>query len=95
VPGRRLPARRCVDSRDILHATTTGDPRPTAGASLLAEVAPHCTLIVRIVHDLTWRGWPIGPFVANYIIGELFVKNIATKTLRTIKQHIEGHNVLP
>ena len=36
---------------------------------------------VRIVHDLTWRGWPIGPWVAHAIIGELFVKNIATKTL--------------
>jgi hypothetical protein len=45
---------------------------------------------VRIVHDLTWR-WPIiGPLVAQYIIGELFVKNIATKTLRTIKHHIEN-----
>ena len=46
---------------------------------------------VRIVHDLTW-GWPpIGPLVAKYIIGELFVSNIASKTLRTIKQHIEAH----
>jgi ribosome-associated toxin RatA of RatAB toxin-antitoxin module len=45
---------------------------------------------VRIVHDLTW-GWPpIGPLVATYVIGELFVSNIASKTLRTIKQHIEG-----
>ena len=45
---------------------------------------------VRIVHDLTLH-WPlIGPFVANYIIGRLFVSNIATKTLWTIKQHIEG-----
>jgi ribosome-associated toxin RatA of RatAB toxin-antitoxin module len=46
---------------------------------------------VRIVHDLTW-GWPpIGPLLAHYIIGELFVSNIASKTLRTIKQHVEGH----
>lgn len=46
---------------------------------------------VRIVHDLTW-GWPpVGPLVANYIIGELFVSNIAAKTLRIIKQHIEAH----
>jgi ribosome-associated toxin RatA of RatAB toxin-antitoxin module len=44
---------------------------------------------VRIVHDLILR-WPlIGPCVANRIIGQLFVSNIATKTLRTIKQHIE------
>jgi uncharacterized membrane protein len=46
---------------------------------------------VRIVHDLTWRWPPIGPLIARYIIGELFVSNIASKTLRTIKQHIEGH----
>ena len=46
---------------------------------------------VRIVHDLMWRWPPIGPLIAHYIIGELFVSNIASKTLRTIKQHIEGH----
>ena len=45
---------------------------------------------VRIVHDLTWRWWPIGPWVANHVIGELFVSNIASKTLRTLKQHIES-----
>lgn len=45
---------------------------------------------VRIVHDLTWRWPPIGPFVADYIIGRLFVSHIATKTLRTIKHHIES-----
>ena len=44
---------------------------------------------VRIVHDLTWRGWPIGPWIAHYVIGELFVRNIASKTLRTFKHHIE------
>jgi uncharacterized membrane protein len=44
---------------------------------------------VRIVHDLTWRGWPLGPLVANHIIGKVFVSPIASKTLRTIKQHIE------
>jgi len=45
---------------------------------------------VRIVHDLTWRWAPIGPFIANYIIGELFVSYIASQTLHTIKQHVEG-----
>lgn len=47
---------------------------------------------VRIVHDLTWRWWPLGPWIARYIIGELFVSNIASKTLRTLKQYIETHN---
>jgi ribosome-associated toxin RatA of RatAB toxin-antitoxin module len=46
---------------------------------------------VSIVHDLSLR-WPlIGTFVANHIIGRLFVSNIAHKTLRTIKYHIEQH----
>lgn len=45
---------------------------------------------VRIVHDLTW-GWPpFGPFFARYIIGQLFVHNIASKTLRVLKQRVEG-----
>ena len=45
---------------------------------------------VRIVHDLTLR-WPlIGPWFAERIIGQLFVSNIATKTLRIIKQYIEN-----
>lgn len=45
---------------------------------------------VRIVHDLTLR-WPlIGQLVANHIVGKLFVSNIANKTLRTIKRHIEA-----
>lgn len=45
---------------------------------------------VRIVHDLTLR-WPlIGPFVAEQIIGKIFVANIANKTLRTIKHTIEN-----
>ena len=48
---------------------------------------------VRIVHDLTWRWPPIGPFIAHYIIGEIFVSNIASKTLRIIKQHVEGQEV--
>jgi len=46
---------------------------------------------VRIVHDLTWRWPPIGPWIAHYIIGELFVSNIASKTLCTLKRHVEGH----
>jgi ribosome-associated toxin RatA of RatAB toxin-antitoxin module len=44
---------------------------------------------VSIVHDLALR-WPlIGAWVANYIIGRLFVSNIANKTLQKLKYHIE------
>jgi ribosome-associated toxin RatA of RatAB toxin-antitoxin module len=52
------------------------------------EAAPPDVHIC-IVHDLTLH-WPlIGSFMANYVIGKLFVDNIATKTLRTIKDYIE------
>jgi ribosome-associated toxin RatA of RatAB toxin-antitoxin module len=44
---------------------------------------------VSIVHDLTLH-WPlIGAWVAHYIIGRLFVSNIANKTLQKLKYHIE------
>ncbi|MGE3541942.1 MAG: type II toxin-antitoxin system RatA family toxin [Candidatus Tectimicrobiota bacterium] len=45
---------------------------------------------VRIVHDLAWGWAPLGPWFARYIIGDLFVHNIASKTLRVMKQHIES-----
>ena len=46
---------------------------------------------VNIVHTLTLP-WPlIGRFMADVVIGRLFVSNIANKTLRTIKVHIEHH----
>jgi ribosome-associated toxin RatA of RatAB toxin-antitoxin module len=52
------------------------------------EAAPP-VVHVSIVHDLTLH-WPlIGSFMANYIIGKVFVHNIATKTLWTIKEYIE------
>jgi hypothetical protein len=44
---------------------------------------------VRIVHNLTWRWWPLGPWVADSIIGTLFVRHFALKTLRTLKHSIE------
>ncbi|HEY8491119.1 MAG TPA: SRPBCC family protein [Dehalococcoidia bacterium] len=44
----------------------------------------------RIVHDLDLR-WPlIGGPVARWIIGPLFVENIAGKTLRRIKALVEA-----
>jgi hypothetical protein len=56
VLGLRLPTQRCVDSRAMLHATTLGDLRPTAGASLRAEVAPHCTRMMAAVHGIYGDG---------------------------------------
>ena len=44
---------------------------------------------VAITHDLQLR-WPLlGEFVAERIIGDFFIANIAGKTLRRIKQLVE------
>lgn len=46
--------------------------------------------LVRIEHRLDWR-WPVvGPWVAEHIIGNGFVENIAGKTLRRVKQLAEA-----
>jgi len=45
---------------------------------------------VLITHDFS-LGWPvIGGFVSKYIVGALFVKSIAAKTLRHIKLTVES-----
>jgi ribosome-associated toxin RatA of RatAB toxin-antitoxin module len=47
-------------------------------------------VLVRIDHELR-LGWPlIGGLVADYVIGPLFISNIAGKTLRRIKQLAES-----
>ncbi|MBI4640668.1 MAG: hypothetical protein HY731_08240 [Candidatus Tectomicrobia bacterium] len=44
---------------------------------------------ISITHDFT-LSWPfVGIFISRYIVGEFFVRNIASKTLRAIKRHIE------
>ena len=46
---------------------------------------------VTITHDLDLR-WPlIGGFVANYIIGPIFIENIAGKTLARVKELAEAN----
>ncbi len=68
----------------------------TRGMEVTWFLEPEGALVhVRIAHDLTLH-WPlIGAFVGHYIVGEIFVKNIANKTLRTIKRHIESQAVRP
>lgn len=47
---------------------------------------------VRIVHDFQLN-WPIiGRPLGQYVVGELFVKAIAGRTLATIKQRIESQS---
>ena len=43
---------------------------------------------VRITHDLNPRD-PVSRFFAKYIIGKFFVHNIASKTLKIIKERVE------
>ena len=45
-------------------------------------------LRVEIVHDLRFR-WPLFAPLANRIIGNFFIDNIANKTLRHMKAHVE------
>jgi ribosome-associated toxin RatA of RatAB toxin-antitoxin module len=45
-------------------------------------------VLVEIVHDLRFRIPALQP-VADKIVGEFFIENIATKTLRCMKAHLE------
>ena len=49
--------------------------------------------LVRIVHDFD-PPWPrfVGPLIARYVVGDLFVHNVAAKTLRRIKMLAESMN---
>ncbi len=64
----------------------------TRGMDVEWIIEPGATGVdVRIVHDFD-PPWPplIGPLVARYIVGDLFVHNIANKTLRRIKALAEA-----
>jgi len=45
---------------------------------------------VSILHDLSYPVPVLGPLFARWIVGELFVKNIAGKTLRCIREIVEA-----
>jgi ribosome-associated toxin RatA of RatAB toxin-antitoxin module len=45
-------------------------------------------VLVKIQHDLDFRIQPLAP-LADKIIGEFFIQNIANKTLRKMKEHLE------
>ena len=45
--------------------------------------------LVQISHELRPR-WPLGPLVADRVIGPFFIENIAGKTLRRIKALVEA-----
>ncbi len=48
---------------------------------------------VTIVHDWSGPGWPVvGPLVANWVIGPVFIHGIASRTLAGLAKHLEGGN---
>jgi hypothetical protein len=88
-PVRWTARQRLEPTQHRIHFThVRGISRGMEGTWFFAADGP--LVHVRIMHDLTWRWWPLGPFVARYIIGEVFVSPIASKTLRTLKQHMES-----
>ena len=46
-------------------------------------------VLVKIVHDLNFRVKILGP-LADKIIGDFFIGNIANKTLRCMKAYVEA-----
>jgi len=68
----------------------------TRGMDVAWIIEPHAEggMLVRIVHDFD-PPWPrpLGPLVARYIVGAIFVHNIANRTLRRIKQLVEDEQV--
>jgi uncharacterized membrane protein len=62
----------------------------TAGMSVAWSFEPgDAGTLVRIQHDFN-PGWPLGVWIAQHVIGPFFIENIAGKTLRRIKQLVEG-----
>jgi hypothetical protein len=50
---------------------------------------------VRMVHALTWRWAPLGPWMAQEVIGEVVVRHSASNTLRTLTPRLESHAASP
>jgi ribosome-associated toxin RatA of RatAB toxin-antitoxin module len=46
-------------------------------------------VLVAIEHELTYPVPLLGPWFAKHIVGGMFVENIASKTLRCIKERVE------
>lgn len=57
----------------------------------------RCTDRVRVTidHELNYPVPVLGPLFARYIVGNLFIHNIAGKTLRGIKQKVEAERMSP
>ena len=48
-------------------------------------------VLVEILHDLKFRVPPLAP-IADKVIGEFFIQNIANKTLHCMKQYLENES---
>ncbi len=67
----------------------------TAGMDVTWSFRPvQGSVHIVITHNFS-LSWPIvGSFVSKYIVGQLFVKPIAARTLRQIKQRVEAERVV-
>jgi ribosome-associated toxin RatA of RatAB toxin-antitoxin module len=67
----------------------------TAGMDVTWSFTPGQGRVqIVITHDFS-LSWPVvGGFVSKYIVGQLFVKPIAARTLRHIKQRVEAEPVV-
>ena len=48
-------------------------------------------VLVEILHDLQFRVPPLAP-IADKVIGEFFIQNIANKTLHCMKNYLENES---
>lgn len=98
VPVKWVSIQRCDPERRIIHfrhvrGVTRGmvvawTLEPASGD---AKTSGAGATLVRIVHDFD-PPWPrpLGPLIARYVVGDLFVHNVAGKTLRRIKMLAES-----
>ena len=91
IPVRWTAEQRCFPDEPRITFRHVGGV--TTGMDVVWEFSPREGGVdVRIIHDLDLR-WPvIGRFVAQRIIGPLFVSYIADRTLRRIKEIAEAQS---
>ena len=82
----RLPAVLTLSSCGAGHP-----PRHRIGLQDIVHLACDLSegVLVSILHDLNFR-IPALSFIADPVIGGFFIDNIANKTLRAMKRHLES-----
>jgi hypothetical protein len=79
---------RLVPQRNVLQDSAL--PSPSFRVGTRSGTAQPETVLVTVVHE--WRGpaWPlVGPLAASLVIGPVFIRGIASRTLAGIKRELE------